>query len=29
MLDAAGDVNDDIVNKLAAVDSVIKVRIIK
>lgn len=29
MLDAAGDVNDEIVNKLAAVDSVIKVRVIK
>ncbi|MDE5991558.1 MAG: 3-phosphoglycerate dehydrogenase [Oscillospiraceae bacterium] len=29
MLDAAGDINGDIVNKLAAVDSVIKIRVIK
>ncbi len=29
MIDAAGDVTDDIVKKLAAVDSVIKVRVIK
>lgn len=29
MLDAAGDINGDIVNKLASVDSVIKIRIIK
>lgn len=29
MLDAAGDITDDIVNKLAAVDSVIKIRVIK
>lgn len=29
MIDAGGDVNDDIVKKLAAVDSVIKVRVIK
>ena len=29
MLDAAGNITDDIVNKLAAVDSVIKIRIIK
>ena len=29
MLDVSGDVNDDIVAKLAAVDSVIKVRVIK
>lgn len=29
MLDAAGDINGDIVNKLAYVDSVIKIRIIK
>ena len=29
MLDAAGDINGDIVNKLASVDSVIKIRVIK
>ena len=29
MLDAAGDINGDIVSKLAAVDSVIKIRVIK
>ncbi|MDE6746017.1 MAG: 3-phosphoglycerate dehydrogenase [Oscillospiraceae bacterium] len=29
MLDAAGDINGDIVNKIAAVDSVIKIRVIK
>ncbi|MCM1022461.1 MAG: 3-phosphoglycerate dehydrogenase family protein [Prevotella sp.] len=29
MLDAAGDITDDIVRKLAAVDSVIKIRVIK
>lgn len=29
MLDVAGDINDDIVGKLAAVDSVIKIRVIK
>ncbi|MBD5140063.1 MAG: 3-phosphoglycerate dehydrogenase [Ruminococcus sp.] len=29
MLDTAGDINDDIVGKLAAVDSVIKIRVIK
>lgn len=29
MLDAASDINDDIVNKLSAVDSVIKIRVIK
>ncbi|MDE6133492.1 MAG: 3-phosphoglycerate dehydrogenase, partial [Oscillospiraceae bacterium] len=29
MLDAAGDISDDIIGKLAAVDSVIKIRVIK
>ena len=29
MIDASGDINDDIVSKLAAVDSVIKIRVIK
>ncbi|MDE6599144.1 MAG: 3-phosphoglycerate dehydrogenase [Oscillospiraceae bacterium] len=29
MLDAAGDINGDIVNRIAAVDSVIKIRVIK